>query len=315
MQKNKRFVNQNPHARAEKGLLDALKWMLNRKQPSWPSFHLGRKTPILNDRLEPNQTSITFINHATALIQVPGVNILTDPVFSKRVSPLSWVGPKRVREPGLKISELPRIDYILLSHNHYDHLDIHALKEINHKWQPQLLCPLGNLEFFKKRKFENVVEMDWWQKVQVSPNLEFHLTPAQHWSSRSPFDRNRSLWGGFIVKSHELKIFFSGDTGYYQHFNEIFEKFGAIDVSLLPIGSYEPRWFMKDQHVNPREAVLAHQDLRSKLSIGIHFSCFQLADEAFDQPAKDLKIALDEFKVSPTSFLVPDHGESFNYQK
>ena len=311
----KKFFNQNRQCRAEKDFFDLLKWKWSGHQRRWPDHVNGRIQAQLAGSLAPNQAVVTFINHATALIQVAGFNILTDPVFSMRVSPLSWAGPKRVQEPGLQISELPKIDFILLSHNHYDHLDICAIKEIYRKFNPHLICPLGNKEFFIKRKIENVSEFDWWQKFQVNQNLSISLTPAQHWSSRSPFDRNLSLWCGFVVESFDLKIFFSGDTGYYTHFKQTYEKFGAMDISLLPIGSYDPRWFMKDQHVDPKESVLAHMDLHSKLSIGIHFGTFQLTDEGVDEPVKDLKSALDELKIPQANFRAPKNGESFHYQK
>ncbi len=311
----KKFFNQNPNCRPEKDLKDVLKWMLNRNQRKWPAFKKGRAQALLAGSLQSHQTVVTFINHATVLIQVAGVNFLTDPVFSDRVSPLSWAGPKRVREPGLQIAELPRVDFILLSHNHYDHLDLAALKEIEQLWSPRIICPLGNRDFFLKRKFKKVSEFDWWQKFRVGPDQSVSLTPAQHWSSRSPFDRCRSLWCGFVIESSNLKIFFSGDTGYYSHFTQVFEKYGAMDISFLPIGSYDPQWFMQDQHVNPRESVIAHLDLHSKLSIGIHFGTFQLTDEGIHEPSIDLKTALDEFKISHNQFLVPDNGESFRYQK
>ncbi len=310
-----KFYNQNRESRAEKDFFDLLKWMRNRNKRSWPKFHLGRKQAQLATDLKANQAVVTFINHATLLIQIDGANILTDPVFAERVSPLAQAGPKRVREPGLKISELPKIDFILLSHNHYDHLDLKALKEIFQKWNPQLICPLGHKAFFRKNKILKVEELDWWHGLPFGDHLRFSLTPAQHWSSRSPFDRNLSLWGGFVIESNELKIFFAGDTGYYDHFKQIHQKFGRMDISLLPIGSYDPVWFMKDQHVNPRESVMAHLDLDSQLSIGIHFGCFQLTDEGIHEPAHDLAVALKELNVSSERFVVPDHGESFHYQK
>lgn len=311
-----KFFNLNPKVRAEKGFFEVLKWMLNRNKRQWPEFQFGRqRAKLASGELNAHEAVVTFINHATLLIQVRGFNFLTDPVFSERVSPLSWLGPKRVREPGLKISELPKIDFVLLSHNHYDHLDMAALTELSRLFHPQIIAPLGNEKYLRDRGFENVSELDWWQSLKISDSVNVTLTPAQHWSARSPFDHNQSLWGGFVLESEKLKIFFAGDTGYDQHFKAIFQKFGAMDVSLLPIGSYDPQWFMKDQHMNPREAVLAHRDLGSRLSIGIHFGCFQLTDEGIDEPAIDLKKALIEFSVAQDHFFVPDHGQSFSYQK
>ena len=316
-----KFFNFDFNIRAEKSFLEVLRWLRKRNKRAWPKFIPGRQMAQLASRQEPNECVVTFINHATLLVQVQGFNFLTDPVFSQRVSPLSWLGPRRVREPGLRISELPRIDFILLSHNHYDHLDLAALIELTELHRPKIIAPLGNEKYFREKGFSNVVELDWWEQFNIENNLSgastvtITLTPAQHWSSRSPFDRNKTLWGGFVVAAGTLKIFFAGDTGYNKHFKAIFAKFGAMDIALLPIGSYDPQWFMKDQHMNPREAARAHQDLQSQLSIGIHFGCFQLTDEGITEPAQDLQKALLEFSIAPEKFLVPDHGQSFHYRK
>jgi L-ascorbate metabolism protein UlaG (beta-lactamase superfamily) len=316
----KKFFNLNPNIRAEKSFLDFLKWMATRKKVNWPDFFMGRQKAQFADSLNVNEAVVTFINHATLLLQVQGFNFLTDPVFSDRVSPLSWLGPRRVREPGLKISELPKIDFVLLSHNHYDHLDLAALKGLKKLFNPKIIAPLGNEKYFRNKSFENICEIDWWDSIDLTEQgaqqkVKVTSTPAQHWSSRSPFDLNKTLWGGFVLEAQDLKIFFAGDTGYDSHFESIFAKFGAMDISLLPIGSYEPQWFMKVQHMNPREAVQAHLDLKSQMSIGIHFGCFRLTDEGIHEPQKELDVALLEKAISAEQFKVPDHGQSFFYKK
>lgn len=316
-----KFFNLNPNIQVDKGLVELFKWMRTRNKTPWPKFVPGRQKAQLASTLKANEAVVTFINHATLLIQVKDLNFLTDPVFSDRVSPLTWLGPRRVREPGLKISELPHIDGILLSHNHYDHLDLAALKELQKLFNPKIITSLGNEKFLRKKDFENVCELDWWESFELSSQnqssskVKFTLTPAQHWSSRTPYDRNKTLWGGFVLESQELKIFFAGDTGYDSHFNSIQTKFGEMDISILPVGAYEPRWFMKEQHMNPHDAVRAHLDLKSRLSIGIHFGCFQLTDEGLNDPAKDLAIALKDQRISTEKFKVPDHGQSYHYTK
>src|SRR5262245_24410052 len=227
----------------------------------------------------------TFIGHSTFLIQSAEGNILTDPIFSRRAGPFGIVGPRRVREPGVRFEDPPRIDVILLSHNHYDHCDLATLKKLANRFNPLVVTPLRNGDLVRSTGLERVEERDWWQ---ASRKTDFPVTvaPAQHFSGRTPFDRNRALWGSFVFELGGRRLYFGGDTGYNSHFGSIRARLGRMDLSLLPIGAYEPRWFMQDVHMNPAEAVQAHLDLDSRASIGMHFGTFQLTPEGFDEPVR-----------------------------
>ncbi len=291
---------------------DLLKWQFSGNKKKWPKFRENSATPQLMTAADPNCTGITFINHATFLIQSNGLNILTDPVFSDRTSPLQWLGPKRVRAPGLQLDQLPRIDLVLISHNHYDHLDEQSVRALQKKFSPQFIISLGDANLLKKFGVEKVIELDWWQSYTVpNSDLVVTFTPAQHWSSRTPFDRNKSLWGGFVLKRKISAIYFAGDSGYGNCFKETADRLGPFDLCLIPIGAYEPRWFMKEQHMNPEEAVQAHLDLKSKLSIACHFGTFQLTDEGIDDPVNDLEIAKKKLGVKADSFASLENGQSY----
>lgn len=260
----------------------------------------------------PPVPSATWIGHATVLVQSGGLNILTDPVFSERASPLAFAGPKRAQPPGIALADLPPIDVVLISHNHYDHLDrasVVALDERSHG-RTLFLVPLGLRAFFQQAGIMNVVEMDWWDRHHVQ-GVEFGLVPVQHWSARSLGDRNHTLWGGWTVFAPDLRWYFSGDTGYSDDFRQVREKFAdrlregkLFDLALLAIGAYEPRWFMAGQHMNPAEAVQAHRDLAARHSIGIHWGTFPLTDEALDQPPRDLAAAREAAGVAEADFPV-----------
>ena len=292
------------------GLKKVLKWKLTTTSALWPKHVVNEKRPTLATAIPASECHVTVVNHATYLIQLSSMNILTDPVFSERTSPVSWAGPKRVREPGIALQGLPKIDVILISHNHYDHIDMESLKAIQKQSQPLVLTPLGNAGLIARAGFKNVAEYDWWDVHSVDAKTKVTLTPAQHWSGRGLHDRNQALWSGFVVQDENFKIFFAGDTGYGPHFKEIQKRFGPMDLSLLPIGAYEPRWFMKDQHMNPDDAVKAHLDLESRKSIGIHFGTFQLSDEAIEAPVRELNESLSQRRVSAESFTAPQNGET-----
>lgn len=301
----------NPSGTKPKRFTDFLKWRFSNKRKSWPKWIENNSKPELACVINDDEIALTFINHVTFLIQTSGLNILTDPVFSNRVSPSRHIGPKRVRAPGLALEELPKIDLVLVSHNHYDHMDLPSIKHIAHTHQPLFIVPLGNSHFLKKVGALNVIEMDWWQSHSIQ-TINVTLVPAQHWSSRNLKDRNRALWGGFVLQTQKHQIYFAGDTGYSGHFQQIRERIGKVDIALLPIGAYEPRWFMQDQHLNPEDAVLAHIDLNAALSIGMHFGTFQLTDEGYDQPINDLKHALYKHNIS--NFSVLDVGQTLIYK-
>lgn len=278
--------------------------------PSWPE----QKSPEVPSELPPqpqsNTMAVTFVNHATFVIQNSDLVILTDPVWAERVSPFSWAGPKRAVPPGIDFEKLRKVDVVIISHNHYDHMDIESLKRLKEKFDPLFVIPLGDSKHLQKEGISKFKELDWWEEAQI-PGATITLTPAQHFSSRSLFDRNKSLWGSYWVEFKNHKVYFGGDTGYSAWFKEIHKRFGSPDLALLPIGAYEPRWFMKPVHMNPEEAVLAHIDLNSKQSIGMHFGTFKLTTEAIDQPAKDLAQSLRDKAIDPKTFLVPTEGFSF----
>lgn len=257
------------------------------------------------------QPVITYINHATVLVQVAGLNILTDPVFSERVSPFAWFGPRRIMPPAIPIEALPPIDVVLISHNHYDHLDLPSLKTLQARQKdnpPLLLTGLGNAALLTQEGLGPVKELDWEASHTVAP-LEFVFTEVRHRSGRGAFDQMRTLWGAFVIRSPGGNLYFAGDTAYGPHFRETGDRHGPFVCALLPIGAYEPRWFMQDIHLNPNDAVKAHKDLRSQKSVGIHFGFFQLTTEGREAPEQDLRQALVRHKLRSEDFHVPYSGE------
>ena len=256
--------------------------------------------------------SATWIGHATVLVQSGGLNILTDPIFSERASPLAFLGPQRAQAPGIALADLPPIDVVLVSHSHYDHLDRWSVEQLEARspGRTLFLVPLGLKAFLADLGIRNVVELDWWEQHRHA-DVEFHLVPVQHWSARGLGDRNKTLWGGWAVFAPDLRWYFAGDTGYSAMFAETREKLAArmregalFDLALLPIGAYEPRWFMAPQHMNPAEAVRAHKDLAARRSLGVHWGTFSLTDEALDQPPRDLAAARAQQGVREQDFFV-----------
>ncbi len=242
--------------------------------------------------------AVTWIGHATVLAQFGGISLLTDPIFSERASPLSFAGPKREQPPGVALHALPAIDVVLVSHNHYDHLDLPSCRALAAQagGGPLFVVPLGLKAWFEARGIARVVELDWWQGHTID-GLEIVLVPARHWSARGLTDRMKTLWGGFAVFAPDCQLFFAGDTAYSRDFADIRERFaerqqpgqgGGFDIALIPIGAYEPRWFMSNQHVNVEEALKIHADLGAKRSLGVHWGTFELTDEALDEPPRQL---------------------------
>ena len=259
------------------------------------------------------ELAITWVGHATALIQIGGINVLTDPQFSERASPVQWVGPKRWQPPGVLLRELPHIDIVVVSHNHYDHLDADSVKALNAQagGPPLFVVPLGVERWLAAEGITNAKSLDWWDAIELR-GARVHLVPVQHWSGRGFGDRMQALWGGYVIEGGGKRAFFAGDTGYSaEHFKQIGERAGPIDLALIPIGGYEPRWFMGKQHVNPDEAVQIHLDLKARRSIGIHWGTFQLTDEPLDQAPADLAAARDKLGVSERQFSVLRHGETW----
>ena len=266
--------------------------------------------------LAPTQTNYAvWIGHATYLINNGDINILTDPIFSKRASPVGFAGPKRMIPPAMTLNDLPKIDAVVVSHNHYDHLDIWSLKKLfKLNSETIFLVPTGDKKRLVKAGIRNVVEMNWWDIFRVS-NTEFHFTPVQHWSKRGLFDRNKSLWGGWFIKSNDLALYHAGDTGYSSDFKTTYERLGAPDYSFIPIGAYDPRWFMKDSHVNPEEAVQIALDLKTPHSFGMHWGTFTLTDEPVLEPPARLKEALEKQNLESDFFISPKPGEILQLAK
>jgi L-ascorbate metabolism protein UlaG (beta-lactamase superfamily) len=288
----RRFFNPGPVS--EHGFRDFVRWQFHSERGFWPEFIDEPPGPPPPARVEGDHLRVTFIQHSTVLIQTAGLNILTDPVWSKRVGPVPWLGPRRRRSPGLRINDLPHIDLILLSHNHYDHLDLRTLRSLQEAHAPQLIVPLGVRALLKSKELGPAVELDWWEAFSLRNGMKVTCVPAQHFSVRGFRDRNNALWCGYVLEGPGGRIYFAGDTGYGPHFERIGRQFSPIRLALLPIGAYKPAWFMSPVHMSPHEAVLAHQTLGAQTSVGIHFGTFALADEGEKEPEIDLQRALKE---------------------
>ena len=302
----RRFFNPNPLAQP-RSLKYLVRWMRTREPAEWPAHVPLKSHPAPPTRVEPDQVAITFIGHSTFLIRTARTVIITDPVFTTHAGPFGITGPRRVRAPGLSPAQLPDIDFVLLSHNHYDHLQPSSMALFE---GTPVLTALGvGRHLHRGPEEEGAIELDWWQQVTVR-GAEVTCVPAQHFSARTPFDRNRTLWCGFVVRVDGVTIYFAGDSGYSPHFAEIGARCPGIDVALIPIGAYEPRWFMEPVHMNPEEAVRAHLDLGPRISIGMHFGTFQLTDEAIDEPLLALEQAREDYDVSAEAFGVLDFGET-----
>ena len=306
----RRFFNPGTVER-ESHLRRLLRWKLAPAPPRWPMPLADATFAPPPACVAPGSAAISFVNHSTFLIRLPDALVLTDPIFSERCSPFAWAGPKRVRPPGIALAEVPRPDVVLVSHNHYDHMDLPGLRELHRRHAPRFVTLLGNAPRLRGIGIE-ATELDWWETVTVG-KLRLTATPAWHFAARSLFDRNRSLWGGFMIETGGGRVLFAGDSGAGPHWGEIRGRLGAPDVALLPIGAYEPRWFMAPVHVNPAEAVAAHFALGARRSVGMHFGTFQLADEAIDAPLIALEAARVAAGVGEEEFVVHGFGETRVY--
>jgi L-ascorbate metabolism protein UlaG (beta-lactamase superfamily) len=280
-----------------------LKWQATRERGEWPEHPEAMYGPPPPERVDGGRLRVTFINHSTTLIQMDGVNILTDPVWSERVSPVSFVGPRRHRAPGIRFEDLPPIDLVLVSHNHYDHMDVATLRKIH----APIVTPLGNAALLRRHGIHGAIDLDWWETTKHANGIETTVVPARHFSARAISDRNRNLWSGFVISGKSGNVYFAGDTGWGEHFAEIGRRFAPIRAALLPIGSYMPRWFMQPVHIDPAQAVDAHFALGARTSVAVHFGTFALGDDGEYDPLRDLHDALAG-KGNPP-FLVLDQGE------
>ncbi|OGN65368.1 MAG: hypothetical protein A2888_03035, partial [Chlamydiae bacterium RIFCSPLOWO2_01_FULL_28_7] len=281
--KSKRFTNKNLNKRIRRTFMDFLKWKLFKSKETLKIEPLKDfKYPISNMLLDIEKSSVQWVGHCTFIIKTGNKVILTDPIWSKICSPVSFIGPRRVSMPGIKIEKVNNIDYVLISHNHYDHLDKKTVLKLFKKF-PNILwiVPIGLKKWFLKKKIYNVIELHWWENFK-DDFINCHAVPAQHYSGRGLFDGDKSLWCGYVLEclTTKKKVYFAGDTGYNMlHFKMIGKTFKSMDLSLIPIGTYWPREFMGPVHVNPEEAVKIHTDVNSKKSIGMHFKTFKLSDE------------------------------------
>ncbi len=301
----KRFYN--PGAPQGRGLADVLRWKAFNRADRSPKFVFDVAQSVPPQKVEGDTWRATMINHSTVLIQQRALNILTDPIWSDRASPVSWAGPQRHRIPGVRKEDLPRIDLVLLSHNHYDHLDLPSLRWLARQGNSTFIVPLGVAALLRSEKIGPVHELDWGESRAFNRAM-IHGVPAVHFSARSPFDRNETLWCGYVIKTGDRTIYYAGDTAFGDHFAQIRDEFGKPHLSLLPIGAYQPRWFMSAVHMDPEQALRAHQILGSETSIAIHHGTFQLADDGLDAASKEL------LRVGkPDSFVTLKNGDFLSH--
>ena len=302
-----------PGGQPAKGLGEVMQWMMKRKRAEWKErkdVPFGEAPPARVGR----GARITFVNHSTFLIQADGINFLTDPVWSKRTSPFQWAGPRRRRPPGIRFEDLPKIDVVLLTHNHYDHLDLETMKKVFEKHKPKIITSLGVKVFLDNNKISGATELDWWEEWTLNEALNIQAVPAQHFSGRGMYDRDASLWSGFVIKRPGGNIYFVGDTGYHETmFEEIGQRCAPLEVALVPIGAYKPEWFMSPIHCSPAEAVMIHQALKVKQSIATHFGTFPLADDGRDESMDGLRKALTEKGIPLDQFMILEEGSARDF--
>lgn len=298
----------NPYT-SMRGLSDLLYWLWTRHPTPWPKEIAVKMQKVKDERVFNPHLRVTHINHSTVLIQFEGYNFLTDPIWSKRASPFSWIGPKRVISPGVLFDDLPPIDFVIISHNHYDHMDLPTLTRLNQTHQPHFFVPQGNKSYLEAQGLQRITELDWWSAIPLSSTCHLTFVPGQHFSARGLWDRNKTLWGGYMLQGHDKSVYFAGDTGYSPYFKQIRERLGAPTLSLLPIGAFEPKWFMSPMHMSPQDAVQAFEDLGSKYAMSIHFGTFPLTDEGITVPIIMLEKALQAHSLSLEQFWILQPGE------
>ncbi len=300
----KRFHNSKPR---REGFLSFLRWMATRKPGPWPeatsNTYAGAPPKHVDD------LRITFIGHTTFLIQMNGLNILTDPVWSMRASPVSWAGPRRRAMPGIRFEDLPPIDVVVISHDHYDHMDMPTLERLAREHHPVFISGLGNDLRLAEVGITNGIALDWWGSHRLRHDFEVTAVPARHFSGRTPFDRNSTLWCGFALRGPAGCVYFAGDTGFGEHFRQIAERCRPIRAALLPIGAFRPEWFMGEVHCTPEEAFEAHRILQSPVSIASHFGTFPLADDGQTEPVLALQKVIQHSNLNGSAFWVMQFGE------
>lgn len=303
------FANHEP---IEHGFVDALRYFVTREHGDWPAPQATPPGPAPQAHVAGERLVATVVNHSSVLLQTAGLNLLTDPIWSTRASPLGWAGPRRVRPPGLRFEELPPIHAVILSHNHYDHTDLPTLERLAQAHDPKFIVPLKNATLLAEAGISNVTELDWWQSVALSPQVSVTAVPVRHWSARSLFDRNHMLWAGFVVEAPGGPVYFAGDTGQGDHFAAAQRRFGDFRLALLPIGAYLPRWFMHQVHISPAEAVQAHQTLGAARSVAIHFGTFPLGDDGVADGPQALRQARAAAGIAEDAFVIPEFGTGYD---
>jgi L-ascorbate metabolism protein UlaG (beta-lactamase superfamily) len=290
----------NPNHGQVRGTGSLIEWLRNRDQGPWRKWTDAAPGPTPPERVTGGGLRVTFVGHSTVLLQIDGLNILCDPVWSKRASPIFFAGPKRHRPPGIRFDQLPTIDLVLQSHDHYDHFDVPTYRKIaKASWTPKYAVPLGVAQRLTTKGLaqpEQIAELDWGDTAEVSSHVRVTAVPALHFSGRGLRDRNRTLWCGYVVEGPSGRVYFAGDTAYGNHFREIGERFPQMRLALIPIGAYRPQWFMGPVHISPQDAVKAHEDLGASTSMGIHFGTFRLADDGETEPPEQLQKELDNRK-------------------
>lgn len=309
-------VFRNLSAVSGRGAAQVLRWMLTRRRGPWEK-RIEIETRPAPPRVIPRDgLRVTFVNHATVLIQTGGFNLLTDPHWSERCSPFTSFGPRRVHVPGIGLDDLPEIHAVLLSHNHYDHCDIPTLRRLARDHSPRVFTGLGNSRLLAAHGIMNSTDMNWWDSAglesEVGGRIEVTFVPAQHWSGRGLSDRAATLWGGFVLRCPAGVVFFAGDTGDGGHFEMIRDRFGPPRLALIPIGAYLPRWFMRPVHLSPEEAADAHLRLGAERSVAIHHGTFRLADDGREQAALELVRACSRRGISEEDFRVLAPGAGWD---
>ena len=305
----------DPDGVPPKSLGEVLRWQFGRKRQrqAWPEWASSPHADTPPQRVDGDKVRLSFVGHVSWLIQAADVNILIDPVWSERVSPVRWAGPKRVNNPGIAFEALPKIDVVLVSHGHYDHLDIATLSRLTAKFSPRVITPLGNDVTMRVADAAIRAEaFDWHDRVDLG-GLAVTLVPTRHWSARGLFDRNQALWASFVLETPAGKIYVVCDSGYGEgkHFRRVGQTHGPLRLAILPIGAYEPRWFMRDQHMNPSDAVKALADCGAERALAHHHGTFQLTDEAIEAPVETLCAVLDEANIPRERFVAVKPGQVF----